>query len=111
MSENDTLTVLKYRPSSEYKYDKHDELYAIELKRHFSRLSENAQTEFNLFTDNLMLEKFINRNYLLDAISDFKKTDYFKNITKDEYELPNYAWAIFDDNSYNYRPYQPCIIS
>jgi len=111
MSENDTVIVLKYRPGSAYKYDKYDELYAMEMKRHFSRLSENAQTEFNLFTDNLMIETFINRNKLLDAIVDFKKTDYFKKITKDQYELPNYAWTIFDDNSYNCRPYQPCIIS
>jgi hypothetical protein len=107
----DVVLKLKYRPDSNvYKYDKYDELYAIELKRHFSRLSEDAQKEFNLFTDNLMVEKFINRNYLLDAITDFKKTDYFKTI-KNEYELPHYAWVIFDDNSYNCRPYQPCVIS
>jgi hypothetical protein len=111
VSVNDTLTVLKYRPGSAYKYDNYDKLYAMEMKRHFSKLSENAQNEFNLFTDNLMIETFINRNKLLDAISDFKKTDYFKKTSKEQYELPNYAWIIFDDNSYNCRPYQPCIIS
>jgi len=111
MSDNDIVIVLKYRPSPLYKFDNYDELYAIELKRHFSRLNENAQKEFNLFTDNLMIEKFINRNCLLDAIADFKKTDYFTTITQKEYDLPNYAWTIFDNNSFNCRPYQPCIIS
>ncbi len=107
----DIVAKLKYRlDSNVYKYDKYDELYAIELKRHFSKLSEDAQKEFNLFTDNLMVEKFINRNALLDAITDFKRTDYFKKI-ENEFELPHYAWVIFDDNSYNCRPYQPCVIS
>jgi hypothetical protein len=111
MSDNEIVIVLKYRPSPLYKFDNYDELYAMELKRHFSKLTENAQREFNLFTDNLMVEKFINRNCLLDAIVDFKKTDYFKNKCKDVYELPNYIWKNFDNNSYNFRPYQPCIIS
>ena len=110
MSDNEIVNVLKYRPSSSYTFDKYDEMYAMELKRHFSKLSENAKKEFNLFTDNLMIEKFINRNCLLDAIVGFKRTEYFKNI-HNEYELPNYAWTIFDDNSFNCRPYQPCVIS
>ena len=100
---------LKYRPHSNI-YDNGDELYTFEVKRHFSKLSINAQNEFNIFTDNLMVEKFINRNCLLDAIADFKKTEYFSNIDN-EYVLPAFAWSIFDNESFNYRPWQPCVIS
>jgi hypothetical protein len=100
---------LKYRPDSNV-YDNYDELYAMEMKRHFSKLSINAQNEFNLFTDNLMVEKFINNNKLMDAIKDFKKTEYFINIDND-FALPAFAWNVFDNESFNYRPWQPCVIS
>ena len=93
----------KYRLNENH-YDKFDEMYATVLKNHFNSLSLITQQEFNLFTNNLMDEKFIARYKLLDAISDFTKTEQFTNILSSN--LPQYAWTCFDNNAFNYRPYQ-----
>jgi len=84
------------RPYRAAKYDENDEKYATQMKLH------NIPYTFNEFTDDLMDEKYINRFGLLQAIDDYKKTEESKICP-----LPH----TFQDAAFNYRPYQPCIIS
>ena len=114
-------SIYKYRPESNV-YDKYDELYALELQRHFSKLNSDLQIRFNLCTYNVMDEKYINRYKLLDAIEDFKKTEdfinYFSNNDNEDnennndikYKMKKYEWNHFCDQAFNYRPWQPCVI-
>jgi len=81
----------KYRAA---KYDKHDEEYATQMKKY------DIPQEFRDFTDGLMDETHINRYAILQAIDDFQR------------KHPEIRLSCpFLDNSFNYRPYQPCIIS
>ena len=87
----------KYRTAE---YDIHDETYAKRLSEMFiieSYHNKIVQNQFNLFTDNLMNEKKINRYSLLNAIDDYKKTENGR-----AYPLNN----IFEDCAFNFRPYQ-----
>jgi hypothetical protein len=81
----------KYRARS---YDDFDKKYAIKMKNY------DIPQEFRDFTCGLMEETHINRFGLLQAIEDYEQT-------KPEKELS----SAFTDNAFNYRPYQPCIIS
>ena len=54
----------------------------------------------------IMDEKQINRNNLLDAISDFEKNNkYAKSLLTN-----NSPWVNFTNDAFNYRPYQTCIV-
>jgi DNA polymerase sigma len=83
----------KYRAAL---YDIHDQQYATHMKLH------NIPKAFNDFTDGLMDETHINRYSFLQAIDDYNKTE----------ESETYPLELrFQDAAFNYRPYQPCIIS
>ena len=88
-------TKLKYRAIS---YDIHDEQYATVLSEIFNSLPNSIRHDFNNISDNLMSCKKINRYCLLNAIRDFE--DCNPHINK------NYMWVRFNDNAFNYRPYQ-----
>ena len=77
-------------------YDEYDEKYATHLKIH------KIPDAFNTFTNGLMNEKYINRFSLLKAIDDYNKTEKSR-----EFPLE----LAFENAAFNYRPYQPCIIS
>lgn len=97
MAQHETVQVKKYRA---FEYDIHDEKYAKRLSDMFTDEyyhSKTVQTQFNLFTDNLMADIKINRYSLLNAIDDYNKTESGRN-----YPLN----SIFKDNAFNYRPYQ-----
>lgn len=85
----------KYRSSL---YDKHDTTYADKLANIYY-ISHNQETKekFNSFSEFLMDEPAINRNYLLDAIDDYNKTP-------DSLEFPLSCY--FTDAAFNFRPYQ-----
>jgi hypothetical protein len=83
----------KYRAET---YDKHDETYAMQMKRY------DIPRAFNKFTDGLMNETHINRFSLLQAIDDYNRTEDAKMYPL---ELP------FQDVAFNFRPYQSCCIS
>jgi hypothetical protein len=86
----------KYRSCS---YDEYDGMYARCLKALFnSTMDEPIRRAFNEFTDGLMDEPRIRRNFLLDAIRDFEK----QNIDR--------LSTVFSNEAFNYRPYQPCVI-
>ena len=81
----------KYRAE---KYDVHDEKYATQMKKY------EIPHEFRDFTEGLMDETHINRFGLLQAIEDFQRAH-------PDVELS----CVFQDCAFNYRPYQPCVIS
>jgi hypothetical protein len=83
----------KYRAAN---YDRSDEEYARQMKKH------TIPAAFNEFTEGLMDETHINRFGLLSAIDDYNKTE-----TSEEFPLE----CRFQDAAFNCRPYQPCIIS
>ena len=83
----------KYRAAN---YDRSDEEYAKQMKKH------TIPATFNDFTKGLMDETHINRFALLSAIDDYNKTE-----TSEEFPLE----CRFQDAAFNCRPYQPCIIS
>ena len=87
-------TSKKYRC---YAYDDHDTFYADKVKIYFSSLENNVKDNFMLYTDDLMNENQISRFKLLDAISDYNCSGYAKM-----YPLH----ISFEDNAFNYRPYQ-----
>ena len=92
--------IKKYRAAQ---YDEHDNTYAKKLFSIFKRdVDEETQKRFNKFTDRLMSEPRINRFSLLGAISDYEKTDDGR-----KYPFP----VSFTDEAFNYRPYQPCVVS
>ena len=93
----------KKRSYRDYIFDNHDTDYANTLKRCFTSNDEITRQYFNEVTDNLMADKQISRNGLLDAIDDYKRSGY--NVF---YPLHR----VFTDNAFNYRPWQPgCVIS
>lgn len=92
------IVVKKYRAAT---YDIHDKTYATELSEIFKREPADVQAAFNKFTDELMLEPAINRFSLLTAIDDYKESDANK-------EFP--VGVTFQNNAFNCRPYQACVI-
>jgi hypothetical protein len=101
------------KPYRAIKYDGFDTKYATELKISFDKLDLKLKNEFNLFTENLMIETQINRYSLLDAISDFEKkvrskksNESIRNKNENENEsVSHYLWKQFTENAFNYRPY------
>lgn len=105
-----TATVLasQIKPEPVYKkyrinpnlYDHYDTLYATKLSEIFQQnIHSDAQESFNLFTENLMENKQISRNCLLDAIRDYEQTNGCDQLH-----------VSFTNVAFNYRPYQPCVI-
>lgn len=92
-----------YRASN---YDNYDILYAKHVRRMYQYVETDIKEEFNTFTEHLIDDNAISRHQLLDAIDTFKyKYKLLKN-------TDNYSnWMRFTDEAFNYRPYQPCIIS
>ena len=99
---NATEVDTKKRNYRGYIFDRHDTDYANTLKRCFTSNDEITRQYFNEVTDNLMDDKQISRNGLLDAIDDYKRSGY--NV---DYPLS----TVFTDNAFNYRPWQGCVIS
>ena len=87
----------KQKPFRAASYDIHDETYAKTL-----RAIECDNAAFNTFTENLMDEPRINRYSLLDAIEAY-------NLLTEAQVYP--LSQRFQDEAFNCRPYQPCIIS
>jgi hypothetical protein len=87
----------KEKPFRAASYDIHDETYAKTL-----RAIECDNAAFNTFTENLMDEPRINRYSLLDAIEAY-------NLLTEAQVYP--LSQRFQDEAFNCRPYQPCIIS
>lgn len=90
-------------------YDKYDILYASHMKTMYKYVENDIKEEFNTFTENLINENSISRDKLLNAIDTFKYQYKLlkNNDTNNEYS----NWLRFTDAAFNYRPYQPCIIS
>lgn len=82
-------------------FDSNDKKYTDKMKIHFESLPSFLKDDFNKMTENLMQDEIVSNWKLMDAIKDF----YKKNKTKCD-EI--YQWKIFDDNAYNYRPWQCC---
>ena len=101
----ETTPVLK--PFRSNVYDNYDLLYANHMQYLYTYVELNIKNKFDIFTENLVYEKYINRNQLLNAIDNFKYKFVFTIKNKDEY----LGWTKFSDEAFNYRPYQPCIIS
>ena len=94
------------KPFRSNNYDKYDILYAAHMKRMYVYVETDIKEEFNTYTENIIDDQAICRIKLLNAIDTFKykfkllkNTDNYKN------------WMKFTDEAFNYRPYQPCIIS
>ena len=87
--------------------DQYDTMYATKLLEVFKILSPELQTAFQEFTKNLMDEKQIGRNSLLNAIDDFTKqqTNIASTLIYDDI-----FWVRFMDLAFNYRPYQGCCV-
>lgn len=99
--------LLPYRTATP---DQYDTMYATKLLEKFKILSPELQNAFQEFTKNLMDEKQIGRNSLLEAIDDFTKQQ--SNIGSNLiYDDNNYIfWVCFTDLAFNYRPYQGCSV-
>ena len=97
------------------KYDQYDILYAAHMKRMYKYVDNDIKNEFTKFTENLIDEEnSISRNNLLNAIDDFKCTLIYNSIIKKDNKDAEYRfiqWMKFTDEAFNYRPYQPCVIS
>ncbi len=88
-----TTNHLKYRC---YTYDIHDETYATTLRN----IEVNAV--FNDFTQGLIDETRINRFSMLRAIDDYKAAGLQK---------VSPLSVQFEDEAFNCRPYQACVVS
>lgn len=90
-------------------YDKYDILYAAHMKTMYKYVENDIKEEFNTFTENLINENSISRDKLLNAIDTFK---YQYKLLKNNDTNNDYTnWLRFTDAAFNYRPYQPCVIS
>lgn len=90
-------TSLPYRAAT---YDNFDKIYANKISEYYNMyISKQMKNNFNKFSNNLMNDEYINRYGLLNAISDFKKTDPYLDSIEDP------MWSSFEDNVFNYRPY------
>jgi hypothetical protein len=109
-NENESESIINVqllKPFRSSIYDNFDELYARHLQIKYLYVEVDIKKEFNKYTENLLDERYICRNKLLDAIDKFGYK--FMINKKDKY---NYSgWTSFTDEAFNYRPHQPCIIS
>ena len=87
-------------PYRAYLKDTFNEKYATKLTEIFNILPNNIKIAFNEFTKDLMKERYISRNKLLDAIADFRKENWQLCDNSSDY------WTIFDNAAYNCRPWQ-----
>ena len=119
VEEKVTITV-NPKPFRGINYDNYDILYAAHMKRMFIYVESDIKEEFNIFTENLIDENAICRNRLLNAIDSLPYKFQYKSIinndndndTKTITDTNTYSnWMRFTDEAFNYRPYQPCIIS
>lgn len=94
LQEPEIITVQLLKKYRSRNYDKSDEEYAMQMKKY------TIPQEFRDFTEGLMDETHINRFGLLQAIEDFQRT-------RPEIQLS----CAFQDCAFNFRPYQPCVIS
>lgn len=101
---NSIQQMLPYRTATP---DQYDTMYATKLLEVFKILSLELKTAFQDFTKNLMDEKQIGRNSLLNAIDDFTKqqTNIASTLIYDDI-----FWVRFMDLAFNYRPYQGCCV-
>ena len=91
-------------------YDQYDVLYATHMKRMYTYVENDIKIEFTKFTEHLIDEEnAISRNKLLDAIDEFKHIVLKINNANINNDYKH--WVKFTDEAFNYRPYQPCIIS
>lgn len=97
--------MLPYRTATP---DEYDTMYATKLLEVFKILSPELQTAFQQFTTNLMDEKQIGRNSLLNAIDDFTKQQCAIGSNLIQYN--EISWMRFTDLAFNYRPYQGCCV-
>ena len=97
--------MLPYRTATP---DEYDTMYAKKLLEVFKFLSPELQTAFQQFTKNLMDEKQIGRNSLLNAIDDFTK--HQSTIGSNLIQYNEISWMRFTDLAFNYRPYQGCCV-
>ena len=97
--------MLPYRTATPEEYDT---MYATKLLEVFKILSPELQTAFQEFTKNLMDEKQIGRNSLLNAIDDFTKQQ--STIGSNLIQYNEISWMRFTDLAFNYRPYQGCCV-
>ena len=109
-SVNTENTLQPFRASN---YDKFDIVYATHMKHMYSYVEDDIKEAFNTYTENLIDEEAITRFKLLDAIDTFKYKFQNKSIINNDTNTNNdYSnWIKFTDEAFNYRPYQPCIIS
>ena len=125
----ETMILEKLKPFRSATYDQYDILYAAHVKRMYTYVDDIIVLEFNKFTENLLDEKAITRNKLLNAIENFPYIYQYKinkdmNDGKDDTDMNDgnldnkvnnkvdyTAWMRFTDEAFNFRPYQPCIIS
>jgi hypothetical protein len=96
------------KPFRGINFDKYDILYAAHMKTMYNYVESDIKEQFNTFTEHLIDEYAICRNKLLDAIDAFK---YKYNNTDNDTDNDNRNWIRFTDAAFNYRPYQPCVIS
>jgi hypothetical protein len=87
-------------PYRAYLKDTFNEKYATKLTEIFNILPNNIKIAFNEFTKDLMKERYISRNKLLDAIADFRKENWQLCDNSSNY------WTIFDNAAFNSRPWQ-----
>ena len=87
-------------PYRAYLKDTFNEKYATKLTEIFNILPNNIKIAFNELTKDLMKERYISRNKLLDAIADFRKENWQLCDNSSDY------WTIFDNAAYNCRPWQ-----
>jgi hypothetical protein len=95
-----TTSTIILKPYRIIKYDDYDKKYATHMKSMYRNVDTNIKEQFDIFTENLLDDNYINRTSLIDAIYQF--TSYTNN---------NNAWNLFTDAAFNYRPWQPCCIS
>ena len=95
-----TTSTIMLKPYRIIKYDDYDKKYATHMKSMYRNVDTNIKEQFDIFTENLLDDNYINRTSLIDAIHQFT---YYTN--------KNNAWNLFTDAAFNYRPWQPCCIS
>jgi hypothetical protein len=101
----ESAQILPYRTATP---DQYDTMYATKLNELFKNLSSELQNAFQDFTKNLMDEKQIGRNSLLNAVDDFTKQQ--SNIGSSLIQYNEISWMRFTDLAFNYRPYQGCCV-
>ena len=92
------MSLKPYR--TDHNYNAFDKMYTDTLKKKFNDLPPTLKEEFQRFTHNLMDDVCIYSHNLFDANQQF----YKKN--KDMCDNKASYWKGFDDEAFNYRPWQ-----